>query len=101
MTLVQPLQWCAVAKRPSKHLRPARPILDRFAVAQYKADGRWMVSNMPADKALKTYICPGCQQTIQLRVAHLVTWPVDPSIGSDSAVGERRHWHTSCWNRRP
>jgi hypothetical protein len=89
-----------VAKRPSKHLRPARPILDNFAAAQTKADGRWMVANMPAGKANKNYLCPNCQQTISVGMAHLVVWPVDPSIGSASAVSERRHWHTACWKLR-
>jgi hypothetical protein len=90
-----------VAKRPSKHLRPARPILDHFAATQHKADGEWMVGNMSADRAGKEYLCPGCQQRISVGVAHLVVWPVDPSIGSTSPVAERRHWHTVCWNRRP
>ncbi|MDR1712049.1 MAG: hypothetical protein LBR58_09405 [Propionibacteriaceae bacterium] len=90
-----------MARRPSKHLRAPRPILDSFAATQVKADGRWLVNNMSADRAVKPYICPGCQQTIPRGQAHLVAWPVEPSIGSTSPVAERRHWHTACWNRRP
>ena len=32
---------------------------------------------------------------------HVVAWPDTPGLLSQSAVEERRHWHTSCWQRRP
>lgn len=88
-------------KRPSKHLRPARPLnRGSFAHQVEKADGAWMVQTMPVDLATKTYSCPGCGLTITEGTAHVVVWPREPSIGSTSAVAERRHWHTPCWNRR-
>ncbi|MCW5953626.1 MAG: hypothetical protein KIT69_15330 [Propionibacteriaceae bacterium] len=90
-----------MAKRPSKHLRPARPLSSGgFARASDKSDGQWMVQSMPADAAVKQYVCPGCGRPIALGVSHLVAWPRHASIGSASAVDERRHWHTSCWQRR-
>lgn len=88
-------------KRPSKHLRPARPLSQGgFAQLVAKSDGTWMVQTMPAGSAGKTYLCPGCDRQIALGAAQVVVWPRDPSIGSASAVEERRHWHTSCWQRR-
>ncbi|WP_347346970.1 hypothetical protein [Nigerium sp.] len=89
-----------MARRPSKHLRPARPLSASLARAQTKADGRWIVQTISADRALKPYLCPGCNHTIPVGLGHVVVWPDQPSIGSASAVGERRHWHVPCWARR-
>lgn len=90
-----------MAKRPSKHLRPGRPLSQGgFARLVTKADGAWMVQTMPGGNAAKTYLCPGCGRQITASVSQVVVWPRDPSIGSASAVDERRHWHTSCWQRR-
>ncbi len=90
-----------MARRPSKHARPARPLsLGSFAAVEAKADGEWMVQSMPADLATKPYTCPGCGLSVAPGAAHVVAWPRHPSIGSASAVDERRHWHTTCWQRR-
>jgi hypothetical protein len=89
-----------MAKRPSKHLRAPRPLLSHFARTDSKADGDWLVGNVAAGQSAKTYLCPGCGRAIAPQAAHLVAWPSMPSIGSPSAVGERRHWHTPCWERR-
>lgn len=91
-----------MAKRPSKHLRAPRPLSSgAFARLDRKSDGDWMVQTMPAEAAAKPYICPGCGQQVSPGTAHLVAWPRQASIGSASAVEERRHWHTPCWQRRP
>ncbi len=87
-------------KRPSKHLRTPRPLLSSHASASDKSDGRWMTQTMPGQAAIKDYRCPGCEHLIIQGTPHLVVWPQVPSLGSASAVEERRHWHTSCWNRR-
>lgn len=90
-----------MARRPSKHLRPARPLnRGSFAAVVEKADGEWMVQSMPADLSTKPYTCPGCGLVVAAGTAHVVVWPRHPSIGSASAVEERRHWHTSCWQGR-
>jgi hypothetical protein len=56
------------------------------------------VRRVHAAQALKSYACPGCQQEIPARTAHLVVVPIE-------APDMRRHWHTSCWvmreRRRP
>ena len=48
----------------------------------------------------KSYRCPGCQQLIAAGTAHVVAWPTEHILGSDVALGERRHWHSACWQRR-
>ena len=44
-------------------------------------------------EALKTYLCPGCQQDIPKGMGHVVAVPTD-------APDLRRHWHHQCWQRR-
>lgn len=90
-----------MARRASKHLRPPRPLsAGAFAHTQRRRDGEWMIQPMSAEAATKSYHCPGCERDFGPGIAHLVVWPVLPSIGSSSAVDERRHWHTWCWERR-
>jgi len=59
-------------------------------------DGDWVVRQVPGAAATKMYRCPGCDQEILPGVAHVVAWPEQ----ADGAQ-ERRHWHNSCWRRRP
>ncbi|HET9690123.1 MAG TPA: hypothetical protein VFP61_03150 [Acidimicrobiales bacterium] len=44
-------------------------------------------------RAIKTYLCPGCEQEIPAGIGHVVVVPV-------GAADLRRHWHRSCWERR-
>ena len=62
-------------------------------------DGDWYVQTITGANANKIYRCPGCDMEIPIGQPHVVTWP-DYLSGSDAAVGDRRHWHTACWNRR-
>jgi hypothetical protein len=57
------------------------------------ADGEWVVRPVTAESAGKDYRCPGCDQAIRPSLAHLVAW-------RPGAEGDRRHWHTPCWNAR-
>lgn len=42
--------------------------------------------------ARKTYICPGCDNTIPPATFHVVVVPNDePDL--------RRHWHHGCWHK--
>jgi hypothetical protein len=59
-------------------------------------DGDWVVRQVPGAAATKTYRCPGCDQELRPGVPHVVVWPEQ----ADRAEG-RRHWHNSCWQRRP
>jgi hypothetical protein len=43
-------------------------------------------------QALKPYRCPGCDHEIRVGEGHVVVVP-------RRAPDERRHWHTSCWDR--
>ena len=90
-----------MARRPSKHLRPARPLGSGHATSADKRDGRWIVRSVSGASASKAYRCPGCSQLIAPRTPHLVTWPADPPLHAASGVEERRHWHAACWQRRP
>ncbi|HEX6872233.1 MAG TPA: hypothetical protein VF163_14135 [Micromonosporaceae bacterium] len=63
---------------------------------QLSTDGVWSVRHISAGGALKTYRCPGCEQTIAPGVAHVVAWPADER----GDLTDRRHWHTGCWNAR-
>ena len=56
-------------------------------------DGEWMVRPVSAESAGKSYRCPGCDQEIRPSLPHVVAW-------RPGAEGDRRHWHTPCWNAR-
>ncbi len=90
-----------MARRPSKHLRPARPLGSGHASADVKSDGRWIVRSVAGAATGKPYRCPGCAQVIAVGTPHVVSWPAEPPLHADSGLEERRHWHTSCWRRRP
>ena len=89
-----------MARRPSKHTRPARPLRPGHATSEIKSDGRWIIRSVPGAAAAKVYRCPGCNQLIPPSTPHLVAWPDQPGLLSASGVDERRHWHTNCWQRR-
>lgn len=48
----------------------------------------------------KSYVCPGCHQYIPSHTPHVVAWSNESLFGPDRGLEERRHWHTSCWNRQ-
>lgn len=87
-------------RRASKHTRPARPLSSGHASIETRADGAWIVRSVPGARALKAYVCPGCQQTIGLGIPHVVAWPHEPSLLESSPVAARRHWHTGCWKAK-
>jgi hypothetical protein len=45
---------------------------------------------VPGFRAMKSYLCPTCVQTIPVGTGHVVAWP-------EGIVDERRHWHRHCW----
>ncbi|WP_181874377.1 ATP/GTP-binding protein [Marinitenerispora sediminis] len=57
-------------------------------------DGEWVLRRITGAAAAKVYRCPGCQQDIPPGMAHVVAWR-PYGDGED-----RRHWHSSCWQRR-
>lgn len=87
-------------RRQSKHARPHRPLGAHHPQAVARADGEWLVRTIPAGASQKSYRCPGCDQLVRAGQAHLVVWPRVASLGSLSAIDERRHWHRTCWERR-
>lgn len=90
-------------KRSSKYSRPFHPLNPAsHAHSESKADGQHVVRNVPGERAVKAYTCPGCQHPILPGTPHVVAWPHDPSgFSNRSPVSERRHWHTGCWKARP
>jgi hypothetical protein len=62
-----------------------------------KRDGQWYVQPVTGQQAVKSYLCPGCGGTVSAGTAHLVAWRADDLLGDESALSDRRHWHTHCW----
>ncbi|MGB3955819.1 MAG: hypothetical protein WBL05_11160 [Brooklawnia sp.] len=90
-----------MARRPSKHTRPPRPLrVVQQSGSVEKGDGLWVVRNVRPENATKPYTCPECHRTIPPGQAHVVAWPHTPPLGSTSALEHRRHFHDACWQRR-
>ncbi|GAA1097515.1 ATP/GTP-binding protein [Nocardiopsis metallicus] len=58
------------------------------------SDGEWVTRRISGAAATKVYRCPGCAQEIPTGMPHVVAWR---PYGDG---GDRRHWHSSCWERR-
>ncbi|WP_396893179.1 hypothetical protein [[Mycobacterium] wendilense] len=87
-------------RRSAKRQGPHRPLGMPLGGRRIEtgADGYdYEVRVVTAARATKTYRCPGCDQEIRPGVAHVLAWPAD--LG-ESAVEDRRHWHTPCWDKR-
>jgi hypothetical protein len=61
-------------------------------------DGVWTVQRVAG--SAKSYRCPGCQQPVAAGTPHVVAWRDDDLLGAETAVADRRHWHTACWELR-
>ncbi|WP_445153987.1 ATP/GTP-binding protein [Arthrobacter sp. Hor0625] len=89
-----------------KHAAGPAPELDleraRTGIARRESapDGEWMVRLISADRAGKTYVCPGCSTAVPPGTAHLVVWAEDHLFGAAAGLAERRHWHSNCWTSR-
>lgn len=64
-----------------------------------RTDGDWHVRALTGSASTKPYRCPGCDHLIPMATPHTVVWPVEKALLSESAIDERRHWHTNCWKR--
>ncbi|MBV9922768.1 MAG: hypothetical protein JOY78_18220 [Pseudonocardia sp.] len=78
--------------------RDDHPPLRSAAAARFEvaADGEWQVRQVSGSASVRTYRCPGCDQTIDAGTPHVVAWPA----AEHGSVEERRHWHTPCWAAR-
>jgi hypothetical protein len=56
-------------------------------------DGAVEIMRVQPYEATKRYLCPGCNQDIEIGTGHLVVVPLD-------ATDLRRHWHHPCWANR-
>ena len=94
-----------MARRPSRK-RPygaEHPELDvdRARGGRYVEDGpdgSWTVQRVRSSD--KSYSCPGCHQEIVPGTAHVVAISQDTLFGAQSAIEDRRHWHSACWSAR-
>jgi len=83
---------------PPRRPRALPPALAARRVEEGPDGYDYEVRPVAAARATKTYRCPGCDQEVKPSTAHVLVWPAD---AGESAVDDRRHWHTSCWaNRR-
>ena len=95
-----------MARRSNKHLRTGRdyetprPLNGGYSTEAYKSGQRWIVRHVPGTSATKVYTCPACHHPVGIGVAHIVAWPDTPAAELERAVDARRHWHTTCWNRK-
>ncbi|HEY0217136.1 MAG TPA: hypothetical protein VGC57_12155 [Cellulomonas sp.] len=61
-------------------------------------DGEWTVQKVGGSE--RPYRCPGCDQLITPGTPHVVAWAADGLFGAESALADRRHWHSTCWSAR-
>lgn len=64
---------------------------------EVKRGREYAVQPIRAERALKRYLCPGCDGEIRPGTAHVAVWLADSILGDDSAIADRRHWHNQCW----
>lgn len=83
-------------RRASDHVPLATGRLAGMDRRESHPDGEWVVRRVRGAAAGKTYVCPGCRQSLPDTMAHVVAWPATGLVGVDM----RRHWHTPCWNAR-
>ena len=88
-----------MAKRrtPPRRQRSLPPLPLQRRVEGGPDGHEYEVKPVAAARATKTYRCPGCDQEIRPGTAHVVAWP---AYAGESAVDDRRHWHTPCWANR-
>jgi hypothetical protein len=65
-------------------------------------DDEWVVRQVTGSAATRAYRCPGCDHEIRPATPHVVAWPASfrEDDDADAGLGDRRHWHTACWNAR-
>ena len=79
-------------RRPDAPAPPAAASLRRRE--QWRGE-TYVVASVPGHRAAKPYRCPGCDQQVGVGQPHVVVWPE-----FDTDAGDRRHWHTVCWDAR-
>jgi len=84
-------------RRPDdgQELRPASAFGVRQTVTVRGEE--WIVQKITGAASTKNYRCPGCNQEIRPATPHVVAWPFDDETDSESRLGDRRHWHSPCW----
>ena len=83
-------------RRNDTHVPLAMGRLAGMQRTEAHPDGHWVVRRVRGANAGRSYVCPGCHQSLPDSVAHVVAWPAHGVVG----VEMRRHWHTPCWAAR-
>jgi hypothetical protein len=88
-----------MAKRrtPTHKQRSLPPLAPQRRVEAGPDGYDYEVKPVAGSRATKIYRCPGCDHEIRPGTAHVVAWPAE---AGESAVDDRRHWHTACWANR-
>ncbi len=76
-------------------LRPGTP-----DTTEHHPDGVWVVRRISGATSTKDYTCPGCSTRIGPATPHVVAWPAERPLLGGEAADARRHWHSTCWERR-
>ncbi|MGH3644254.1 MAG: hypothetical protein ACRDUX_35145 [Mycobacterium sp.] len=84
-------------RTPARRQRSLRPLPESRRVELGPDGYGYDVKPVAASRATKVYRCPGCDQEIRPATPHVVVWPTDMG---ESAIDDRRHWHTPCWSNR-
>lgn len=72
-------------------------MLSGWRRTEVRKGAAWNVQPVSAERAQKSYVCPGCGQEIAPGTAHLVIWRADGVLGDEADLAARRHWHGHCW----
>lgn len=95
-------------RRSGRASRPStgRPLSETLHTVEDWRGEDWAVRRITGSTSTKAYRCPGCDHLIRPATPHVVVWPLEASLQefaatkSASGLGERRHWHTTCWDGR-
>ncbi|OMH24076.1 hypothetical protein BKD30_09155 [Tersicoccus phoenicis] len=84
-------------RRPAAEPRDVEGVLDGVRRTESTRHGAFVVAPVSAQRAVKTYVCPGCGNAVLPGIAHVVAWRADWIMGDEAAAADRRHWHERCW----
>ncbi len=84
-------------RRPEPRSESFDRLLNGWKRTETRRGVTWTVQPVSAERAQKTYTCPGCSRDVAAGTAHLVAWRADGVLGDAADLAARRHWHTACW----
>ena len=91
------------SRRSNKWQRPVRDLSAGFSTRRRvddDRDGEWIVQETRGSTSGKTYVCPGCGQSLPASAPHTIAWRESAAYGIGTGPEARRHWHTHCFRGR-